>query len=295
VTATVEFGLSTGMMKGDLTRLPLLDRFEASHVEVGFLRPAPLEVVMEAVRASGRTFGFHDPLPWHPRWRWPSLTAPDPVEQARSLGVMRHTLRTVASHGAGYALTHFPSVHFAPVDGWSRARALASAHEAAATLARWGDELDIPILLENVGPNPYWDAAAWVEIFETYPRLGFCLDVGHLHLETRGDHGADVAFAAALAPFTRQMHIYNATEAAYREWHHVPAHPEQDPRAGWIDLPAVLETVIAGRDGPLCLIFEHTPEYPVDADYVVEGMAWVRAVAGAVAMGAPAAPDPRSG
>jgi sugar phosphate isomerase/epimerase len=283
VATGVEFGLSTSMIQSDLDRLPLLRRYPATHVEIGFMAEDRLPVVLDFVRRLGHSYGFHDPLPFHPRWRWPSLTDPSPAEQARSLAVMRATLDSAGRYRARYALTHFPSVHFAAVAGWSRAQALDAAHEAASTLARWGEDADLPILLENVGPNPYWDAAAWCDIFDTYPNLSFCLDVGHLHLENEADGARNLLFATALAPFTRQVHVYNATREAYAEFHHVPAHPSQDPAAGWIDLPAVLGAVAAGRAGrPLRFIFEHTPEYPADENFVREGMDWVRGLVGGV-------------
>ena len=275
----VEFGLSTSMIQGDLDRLPLLRTYPATHVEIGFVRADRLDVVLDYVKDIGSTYGFHDPLPWHPRWRWPSLTDPDKAEQARSLGVAAHTLESVTAHGAHYGLVHFPSVHFEPVDGWTRERALEAGHEAAATLARWADERGTPVLLENVGPNPYWDADAWIEILETYPPLYFCLDVGHLHLETAGHHEANLAFAEALAPFTRQIHLYNATPEAYRKYHHVPVHPDHRPEDGWIDVEAMLAAVMGRRKGPLRIVFEHTPEYPAETDWILEGMDWVRSLA----------------
>jgi sugar phosphate isomerase/epimerase len=204
------------------------------------------------------------------------MTDPDPAEQARSLGVMARSLATLDERGAQYALTHFPSVHFAPVEGWNRQQSLNAAHEAASTLARWAEERATRILLENVGPNPYWDADAWVEIFETYPPLAFCLDVGHLHLETGGDHKANLAFVEQLAPYTRQVHLYNATEASYGEFHHAPVHPSHDPAQGWIDVPELLHAVRSGRRGALRIIFEHTPQFPFSETEIEDGMLWVR-------------------
>jgi sugar phosphate isomerase/epimerase len=290
MAADVEYGLSTSILQRDLDRLPLLGRFPATHVEIGFYPEDRLDVVLAYVDKLGLSYGFHDPLPWHPRWQWPSLTDPDASEQARSLGVMAHTLETASRHNARYALTHFPSVHFEPVERWSRERALEAGHEVAATLARWADERGVPILLENVGPNPYWDAAAWQEIFRTYAPLSFCLDVGHLHLDTGGQRDENRAFVDALAPFTRQVHVYNATREAYQAFHHVPAHPEQRPDDGWIDLPELLGIVVERRAGPVRFIFEHTPQYPVDEDYVRAGMDWIREITG----GRSADPAPRA-
>ncbi len=272
----VEFGLSTSMVKSDVARLPLFGQFEATHVEIGFLAPSLLEIYVDYVRGLGRTVGFHDPLPFDQQWRWPSMTDPDPAEQARSLGVMERTIATAAAHNAAYALTNFPSVHFNPVAGWNRTKAIEAGHKAAGAMARWGKACGIPILLENVGPNPYWDAAAWIEIFEANPSLGFCLDMGHLHLETRADHAADVAFVRALAPYTRQVHVYNATLESYYEHHHVPVGAWQDPADGWIDVPELLAAVRHGRRGPLRIVFEHTNEYPAGPAEVADGMAWVR-------------------
>jgi sugar phosphate isomerase/epimerase len=268
------------MVQGDLNRLAVLAALPATHVEIGFMEPAALDICLAFVRDLGRTYGFHDPLPFDPRWRWPSMTDPNPAEQARSLGVMSRTLDTAQRHDAVYAPTHFPSVHFEPVNGWSRKAALAAGHEAAGTMARWASERTMRVLLENVGPNPYWDAAAWVDIFQTYPPLGFCLDVGHLHLETGGDHAANLAFVRDLAPYTRQVHLYNATLESYRTYHHVPVHPDQNPSEGWIDVPELLGALGSGRTGPLRIVFEHTPQYPTSESHVADGMQWVRELLG---------------
>jgi sugar phosphate isomerase/epimerase len=273
---SVELGLSTSMVQSDLSRLALLAGYPATHVEIGFSRAEAFPVVLDAVRRLGYRYGFHDPLPWDPRWRWPSLTDPDPAEQHRSLSVMAQTVQTTRLHGADYTLVHFPSVHLGPVAGWSWRQALQAGHRSAALLAHWADELGRPILLENVGPNRYWDAASWIEILEAYPQLAFCLDLGHLYLELDEDRRAMRHAVERLAPYTRQVHVYNATRTAYATWHHVPAHPEQDPADGWIDLPEVLGLVAACRSGPLRIIFEHTPQYPASQAHILEGMSWVR-------------------
>jgi sugar phosphate isomerase/epimerase len=280
---TIEYGASTSAVQGDVRRLRLLERYPVQHVEIGFFRAELLDQVLGFVRARGWSYGFHDPLPWHPDWRWPSLTDPDVDERSRSLRVVAHTLDSAACHGASYVLAHFPSVHFETLPGWNDDGTLAAARDTATTLEDWSMRRAMPILLENVGPNPYWRSGYWCDIMAAHPGLSFCLDIGHLHLEACQGRVDTLDFVRDLAPYTRQVHVYNATPEAYSSFHHVPAHPEQDPSQGWIDIPAVFDVLMGSRDRsrPLRVIFEHTPDYPVDEDYVLEGMYWVQSLAGA--------------
>ena len=270
------FGISTSIVQGNMELLPSLERFPHEHVEVGFFREELLATVMEFLEAGGRGYGFHDPLPWHPEWRWPSLTDPDETERARSLRVVEHTLGTASRYRPVYVLTHFPSVHFEPVEGWDEAATRAAAGATAETLQRWSREAGLPILLENVGPNPYWQAEYWSEVFDQYPSLQFCLDIGHLALEAHARQYDALRFVEQVARHTTQLHVYNATPEAYQAFHHVPIHPEQTPADGWMDLPGIADALRRGGAGDLRIVFEHTPQYPVDEAYVLEGMDWVR-------------------
>lgn len=270
----VEYAISSSFTYGDLGRLPELASYGLPHIELGFWRPDKLSQVFEFVDAHFESAGFHDPLPGHEAWQWPSLNDPRPEERVRTLHSIRQTLDFADEHGAVYVLCHFPSVQFEPVAEWSLTESVDAALESCAILNEWAVEHGRPIILEHVGPHPYFDVPAFAEVLQAFPNLEFALDIGHFHLLADGGHFDPDAFLRTVAPRTTVVHVYNATASSYRQYHHVPVHPSQDPADGWADVPAILERVLDVA-GDVRIVFEHTPQYPVDRDFVQEGIDWV--------------------
>ena len=269
-----EYAISTSMTYGDLGRLPELAGYGLPHIEVGFWQPDKLPQVLDFVNTHFESAGFHDPLPGHKAWRWPSLNDPRPEERARTLRSIRQTLEHAAKHDAAYVLCHFPSVQFEPVPGWSLAASVDAALESCAILSRWSREHGRRIILEHVGPHPYFDVPAFAEVFRAFPDLEFALDIGHFHLLAESGHFDCEEFLQAVAPHTTVVHVYNATSSSYREYHHVPVHPSQDPADGWADVPAILHRVLEVA-GDVRIVFEHTPQYPASREYIQQGIDWV--------------------
>ncbi|MBI3941971.1 MAG: sugar phosphate isomerase/epimerase [Chloroflexi bacterium] len=271
----IDYAASTSIIQGNLDRLPDLLSHGFPNVEIGFVREENVPCVMDFVKAEGLAFGFHDPVPWNVDWKWPTLTDPDPANRQRYLRSVRRTFESAGRHGSRYVLVHFPSVHFHPVPGWDQLQAAAAAMESCQVISEWQQEFGIEVLLENVGPNPYVGLATYQRIFETFPNLAFCLDVGHLHLSHADVAWTTAEFAAALAPYTRQIHLYNTTEESYQAFHHVPAHPSQDPGEGWINLPELLGSALQGNT--CCrIVFEYTPQYPASHAFLTEGIHWIQ-------------------
>jgi sugar phosphate isomerase/epimerase len=270
----IEYAISTSMTYGDLGRLPEMAGYGLPHVELGFWRPSQLAEVLAFAKDHFETAGFHDPLPGHGTWRWPSLNDARPEERARTLRSIRQTLELAEKHDAAYVLCHFPSVHFKPVPEWTLAESVDAALESCAVLNRWSAEQGRRIILEHVGPHPYFDVPAFAEVFRAFPDLEFGLDIGHFHLLAEGGHFDSEEFLRAVAPHTTVVHVYNATSSSYREYHHVPVHPSQDPADGWADVPAILRRVLEVA-GDVRIVFEHTPQYPASREYIQQGIDWV--------------------
>lgn len=278
----IEFAISTSLVRAETSRLAeLVDLGGFRKLEIGFYDEETLPHVMDFAATNGLSFGFHDPLPRLPSDGYPFLTDPDDAKRWRTLDSMRRTLRTAIKYGAEYVIGHIPSIIRDPRPDLSPDRIMGLALSSCTQLTQWSREAGIPFVLENVGPNPYFfQVDAFVEVMEACPDLGFCLDVGHLHL-TSVYAGIDSSgFATKLAPHTWVVHVYNATPEMYRKYHHVPAHPSQLPEEGWADIPAILDRVLAGGDGNLVVVFEYSPEYPADEAFVREGIEWVKDVLG---------------
>lgn len=275
----IDFGISTSAIRGDLSKLGTLTEHGFRQLEIGFFDARSLSLVMEFVRREGLAYGFHDPLPRLPSFDYPFLTDPDEEKRATTLDSLRRTLETAIKYNALYVVGHLPSVIWHPRPDLDEESIMALAQDSCSRLSSWSEEAGIPILLENVGPNPYfYRAESFVEIFQAHPALRFCLDIGHLHLTALHTGLDPCKFAKKLSPYTDLIHVYNATRETYRLYHHVPVHPSQRPEAGWADIPHILHSAL-GRAPSCTILFEHTPQYPADEAFVAEGIAWVKKLA----------------
>jgi sugar phosphate isomerase/epimerase len=279
----VEFSVSTSLIRSDLEELDhLLELGDFRKLEIGFYDEDLLPVVMDFATSSGLTYGFHDPLPRLPSDDYPYLTDPDDEKRWRTLDSMYRTMQTAVQYGAEYVVGHIPSVIWETSPTLSEEKIVALAHNSCDLLSSWSGESGIPFVLENVGPNPYFfHFDAFVGVMEAHPRLEFCLDIGHLHLMSIYAGFDSLEFCAALAPYTTIVHIYNATPEMYRKYHHVPVHPSQIPEEGWADVPAVLDCILAGAEKDVTMVFEYSPGYPVDDEFLKEGIESVRSTVAA--------------
>lgn len=275
----IDFGISTSVIRGDLSKLGTLTEYGLRQLEIGFFDAQSLPLVMEFVRREGLAYGFHDPLPRPPSFDHPFLTDPDEEKRTTTLGSLRKTLETAVNYKALYVVGHLPSVLLHPRLGLDEERIMALAQDSCSRLAFWSEEAGIPILLENVGPNPYfYRAESFFGVFQAYPALRFCLDIGHLHL-TALHTGLDPCdFAERLSPYTDLIHVYNATRETYHLYHHLPAHPSQRPEEGWADIPNILRSALS-KTLSCTIVFEHTPQYPADKAFIAEGIEWVKELA----------------
>ena len=274
----IRFAISTSAIRGDLSKLDSLVRYGFQQLEIGFFDERSMPKVMEFALRQGLTYGFHDPLPRPPDFDFPFLTDPNEDRRGTTLASLRRTMETAVKYGALYVVGHLPSVIWQPTPGLGEEKVLALAQDSCTRLSSWSEEMGVPVLLENVGPNPYFHRAeSFLEIFRLHPRLGFCLDIGHLHLTALFHDFDPLAFAEALSPYISLIHVYNATLKMYREFHHVPVHPSQSPQEGWADIPAILHSALKGAPSPT-IVFEHTPQYTEDEIFIAEGIEWVKRI-----------------
>jgi len=278
----IDFAISTSAIRGDLSKLTTLIEHDFRQLEIGFFDAQSLSLVMEFVRREGLAYGFHDPLPRPPSFDYPFLTDPDEEKRATTLDSLHRTLETAVKYSALYMVGHLPSIIWHPRPGLDEESIMALAQDSCSRLAPWSEEAGIPILLENVGPNPYfYRAESFVEIFQAHPALRFCLDIGHLHLTALHTGLDPLEFAKKLSPYTGLIHVYNVTQETYGLYHHVPVHPSQRPEAGWADIPNILRSALT-RAPSCAIVFEHTPQYPADEAFVAEGIEWVKRIASTI-------------
>lgn len=276
----IDYAISSSAIRGDTSKLGRLTQLGFDQLELGFFDEYQLPRVMDFAAREGLQYGFHDPLPKPPDYSYPFLTDPDAAKRQRTLDSIRRSLDTATQYGAFYLIGHLPSVIFEPRPGLDPKEIFRLAQDSCARLAAWSEAAGIPIVLENVGPNPYFHRAEdFLKILRAYPPLKFCLDLGHLHLSAHHYDIDPLAFAELLSPHTAVIHVYNTTPQVFRTHHHVPAHPSLRPEEGWLDIPALLKRAISPASS-CTLVFEHTPQYTDDWAFIGEGIAWVKAVVG---------------
>jgi sugar phosphate isomerase/epimerase len=245
-------------------------------VELGFFNDGDLPYLQEFLATRHLTFGFHDPLVKPADFAWPAFTGPTEEARRRSIARLQPTMATAAAWGAKYVVVHIPSLIFPgdpvpPVGStWDMVM------RSGADLESASREYGVPVLVENVGPNPTFQLAEdWERFFAAFPSLRFCNDFGHLQL-LAGRTGLDpLDFTRRLAPITASAHVYNARLPEYQQYRHIPMHPSLHPEDGWADIPGLLTTLLSGNPDSL-LVFEHNVHYPGGKDFAAEGVAWVR-------------------
>jgi sugar phosphate isomerase/epimerase len=274
---SIPVGFSSTVI-GTATEVGRLADLGAEVVEVCGCSHDQWPAVRTAAKRIGVPIGLHCPLPfdgWVPHF---DITGPDPVRQADAFALVESTLRVGRDVGAAYVLVHFPSVIRDPamVRGISEDSAQAQILASARRLADLSVRYAVPILLENVGPNPFfYYGAQFARLFEKVAGLRMCLDFGHVHVLPIGE---DVyQFSVEVAPYVGAIHVYNATRAGYRVGFHEPPLAEYARSDGWMDLSVLLRTV-ARKQAPPYFIFEFSGNHGRDAGEVERGLVHWRSV-----------------
>ena len=248
------------------------------HVEFFDLSEAELrglDALLEPLAAEGcERFSFHAPIvrPFDFPHRAVAcfFLCEDAALRERSFELLAESLAEARRWGASHVVTHLT---YGPGDCRDPLRATALARTACERMgemsAAEGVRLDVEFAAYSDG---FHCAETFVDVVAA-AGLGVCLDVGHVYLGARRRGREYLADVALLAPLARSLHLWNTRGRAGEGGGngHVPLHPSQHPREGWIDLEAVFR-LLADRMGRIDLVFE----YPVSCvtPEIAEGYAW---------------------
>lgn len=264
--------------------------------EIGFLGiRADLNLACKVCRERGWFIGVHHPLSVEgTRFVWPPFASADPSLRAAALECARRSIDEAGELGAAYIVFHFPK----PAKVWPGMnldlwrispgevppepvepdpnRALATYRAVLRDLEALGRAGGLQVFIELDGPNPWlYETDAWPELLAERPSLRLCLDTGRLpHLQAT--HGLRVAGAVrSWAPYVGHLHVSNANLGAGRL--HVPAHPDQRPEDGWVDVGVVVAEVL--RHQPDCAIVLEDDRRHTPAERLAEARAWLESLA----------------
>lgn len=203
--------------------------------------------------------GLHCPLPFDGLMKHFEITGPDPDRQRLALELVERTIAAAVSASAAYIVVHFPTV-FTPFNteaDWhlNPTTYIEKALETGQLLGRMSRDSGIPILIENVGENPYfYNGLHFRSLFECAPNLRMCLDPGHAHVLPIGE---DVyQFTQAVAPYVASVHFYNTNNILQSKGHHYLPAEQQTEADGWINLRILLR-ILSAESALNYLVFEY--------------------------------------
>ena len=204
-------------------------------------------------------------------------THPDPAARELYFRLLEHNLDLLDDWQAEHMVLHFNDNRPADDVDLSQAEVDTIAHSSAERLNQLSMRHGLPILLEYQPRSRFFrHPHQFAELAAAYPGLGICLDTGKLahYAWEKGRDPVDVA--QEMVPYTCSVHLWN-TRPGLEQYGHIMPHPSQDPAQGWIDLEAVVSTVLEAH--PACpVVVEPNFMYNASEQYYREGISWVRQV-----------------
>ena len=222
---------------------------------------------------------IHAPLV-RPEWypdppTWSFLCDTEKEKRELSLRMIRETLEIAGEYNAEYVVVHFPS----PItDGESRdySQLKAIAMESCYCLHKLVDRYCMPIHIEGFGPSPFLNTDFLNEVFSLFHNLRYCFDLGHMNLAAERREVDLYEFGHGIKTYIGSIHLWNNRGIEdYRQFRHIPVHPSQQSKQGWVDVEAVLNEI---GEVAHSIIFESSHQYPEllgKYDYR-DGVQWVK-------------------
>lgn len=242
----------------------------------------------ELVETLKLQWSIHTPLvklDWYPHphtWSFLCDFSPEKRQLTRKMAAM--AVEQAADLGAEYVVVHFPTPA-SMIQGEDESR-LSELEDIARGSCEFLAELSlkrgVPIHIEGVGMSPLMNAPFLVRMLSEFDRLRYCFDTAHTYLAALNRNMDYYALAEEVRLYLGSVHLWNTRGMSdYHTFRHIPVHPSQDPKTGWIDIPRVLAALGAERED-IALVFESEAAYPVALgrfDYR-DGIEWVRGLAG---------------
>ena len=213
---------------------------------------------------------LHTPTPYdraEPLRRF-APTGPDLEEARLARELALATVRAAARVGALHTVVHFPTP-YVDFDEIIEDRVIDAFLDP---LANEAQKLNVRVLLENLSSHPTFHLPEhYAALLDRYEGLEFCLDFGHA--DQLGELASISDFVTQLGPKIRSCHVYNRNSNTGRG--HIPVHPDQEPRDGWMDIRAVVNDLL--RRGKVATwIMEPDPQRPENLPHAQAGAEWFR-------------------
>jgi sugar phosphate isomerase/epimerase len=276
-----------GMVVSRASSLCRLERFGLRRAEFVLMEADTQEIVKNFVSERNMKFSAHCPFfaednPPTRAGLLASIVDSDEDRRMKSLALMERTIAAAGAIGAEYVVVHAQKPENFGGDnpiGFDEQAALDSALRSCEKLVELSGRHDVPVLVENVFRNSsFFSAKSFRAVFDSFPELGFCLDVGHLDVDCRlYDFDFDEFIDSAL-PFMKAIHLQNSNPdypiGGRQQWK-IPVHPSHTAKDGWRDIEALLRKVLAAN--PQCAVnFEMRYGIPEENTIYEEGVDWIK-------------------
>lgn len=213
----------------------------------------------------------------------PLIMAKDDAVRGQALSAVAGGLETAASIGAEYLVIHFPkpSILSRSLDwsDWRFPQAGESMFEqdtsvaeqrrlaevAFSTLDCLAKRSTVRIVLEHDILHSLFYQSLLPELFAAFPRIGFCLDLGRLHLQQHTDPGfSGTRFIEQMLPFITNLHLWTVRLGENKQGGHHPILPHLRAEEGWGENEAYLRALSALNQADV--MFEHRSELVSEAE-----------------------------
>jgi len=273
-----------GVVIAKVENLRIIDETGLRRAEFVLFDDDNRDILRRFIKQHNLRFSVHCPLfrpkdyPEHPLLA--CILDADAERRSRSFSLIRTTMEEGAEMGAEYTVVHLQRpAHFSGDDlsAVTEQQLLENLRIACNELTALSNELGMPLRVENLFDYPlFHKSSSYQKMFEEFPSLGFCLDIGHLDVDARRFGFNFMDFIVEMMPYTRAVHLQNSRgrseDFETRHWK-APVHPSQNPADGWRDIPAILHTILAAN--PDCIInFEAAPDYYPTREFMLEGIRW---------------------
>ncbi len=276
-----------GMVIVRAENLRLLDDFGLHRAEFGLIEPEASAALTDFTAARKMPFGAHCPLfkpEDHPQNNALLACLSDGIESRRlaSVELMEKTIENAAEIGGEYAVVHIQRPeNFGGENpaGFTETAALDSARRSCETLLASAAKHKMPVFIENLFRNKsFFSPASHRALLDSFPELGFCLDIGHLDVDSREFGFPLDEFLDAVMPYIRDIHLQNSNSLGIvegpRSWK-CPVHPSQTVADGWLDIESILTKILSSH--PNCFInFEIRINLPDNEKNIREGIDWIK-------------------
>ncbi len=200
----------------------------------------------------------------------------DPKSRALSFKLINSTMHYAKGWKADFIVTHLTWKD----DSNNRRKALKLALDTESRFCDLADKYNLPINVEFGGYSGFFhEPDQFVDFVKDHPLLGICIDIGHTSIISgirNRDFFKDIEI---MAPYTKSIHVWNTKGLDHcKKYNHVPVHPSQTAKDGWIDIKKTLEIVLS-HNKECNIVFEYNQTYFDKIPRAVkEGMEWVREI-----------------